>query len=198
MNYSSDTGIVKYVLILAVMLTSIHVLGQASIKVFTEPGVDVYLNKEYMGTSELKLGGLLINDIKAGNYDLSLYKGDSHPQKSKLIVSANELNYFYSLPFAESGNSAYLESAVNPNLGTLTVQSNPVQMYIEIPKLDLSFNKTHTLTTIKGIVPGGYLLRCTCNGKVIEKEIFIAVNNHVNVDINMEADAPSTRISQVD
>ncbi len=96
------------VMVCAAMFSGLS--AQSGVRVFTEPGVEVFLDEKYMGTSQLEKGGLDLPDVPAGEYRISMYKHGNYPQKRSVVVKDSEVCYIYTQPFTDGSESAYLIS----------------------------------------------------------------------------------------
>lgn len=175
--------------VFAVLALSIEILSaKTGLNIFTEPGVDVYVDHKFMGTSDLKKGGLHLDQVSAGEHVVTLYKIESLPQKSVIIIEENEVYNYFTEPFSGGIHSGYTNNILSQRTGQFTIQSYPINLDVKIARLDLHLEKTHDKVMLKEIEEGMYELVFTWNEKQLTKEVFIKPNQHIKVWVNMETE----------
>lgn len=176
-------------LLIAVFTVNAQVLyAKAALKVFTEPGVDVYVDNKFMGTSELMKGGLHLDEVSTGEHLITLYKSESWPQKRVVTFKENEEYSYYTQPFSGSVSSGCTYNIAQQGSGQFAIKSYPVNIKVDIEELDVQLVKTHEKLVLNGLKEGSYKLVFNWNEKQLIRVVFIRPDQKVLIQVNMETE----------
>lgn len=179
---------IKLMLAVLVLCLNVEALAaKAALQVFTEPGVDVYMDNKYVGTTELMQGGLHLDEVSVGEHTIALYKNDSWPQKKVLTIKENEVYRYYTKPFSGNTSAAYTYTKEFSGSGLLTIESFPVDIQVEILNLDIGINKTHEKLVLNGMEEGIHTLVFKWGEKQIRKKILLKSNQSILVRVDMQS-----------
>jgi uncharacterized protein (TIGR02145 family) len=183
----------KHLLLLVVLLffTIINLYSQNSnIQIVSEPGISIFLNGEYQGKTTSEMGGLIIENMKAGDYTIKAVKDGFTPQEGKIKLKWGEVLKYYvnpsfvpSINITQSGNSE--SQWLSLKTGKLKIQSLPIEIRIEIKSLNINDLKRQDEWLASPIQEGKYNAVFTWNGKTINYDIEIKYNEETSLFVNM-------------
>lgn len=143
-----------------------------------EPGVAVFLNDEYKGTTNAAHSGLILPNIPGGSHRLRLSREGFQPQEAVIEISPNRVLEFSIRPFvpqleiAQRGREDTRQ--VVQESGNLLIQSLPVACVINIPALGLADEKkTRDEWEASGVPVGTYPATFRALGQTIEYDVTI-------------------------
>jgi hypothetical protein len=156
------------------------------IQIKCEPGAMVFLDDNFVGNTSLEFGGLILQDVPVGSHVIRIVKEGVQPQSVRLDLKANEIfvyevkEFIPKLDVTQSGKPA--SDTIQQKVGSLLIETIPVDCIIEIPKLNISKDnhgdKTKKTWEISKIPIGNY------------KVSFIAMGKKVGYNFNIEAGKP--------
>jgi hypothetical protein len=170
---------IMYSMMIALLISGASLSFAGDIQIFCEPGLNVYLDNDFMGTSSDKQDGFFLMDVRKGNHTIRVEKNGFVPQSLRVEVTdfpievrVGTLNPDPAAAFESETRPVQVEKAV----GNLVVTSAPQNCTVEIdgrtefketPRLSIdgleagehtiSFSKPgyESITGVVMILPGG-------------------------------------------
>ena len=193
------------IFLLIVMSARLTAQQDSYLQVKAEPNIKVFLNDEFKGTTNVEFNGLIIEELKAGTYNIRVDKEGFTPQSETIILNPGEVKIYQVKPFVpkykitQSGNKQ--QQTIALKTGSLKIQSLPVEIQIEITDLNIKSAKSDDEWKIEDIPVGLYSVKFTWSNKVLFDTIRIDQNKlmHVFADlINSKVEIRSNNIYQND
>ncbi len=161
-----------FLICLIYLFTFAQSVGYIQIK--GDPEADVFLDNKPVGKTHPQSGNLILKDVPAGNHEVRIAKEGYYTQSIRIDLKANEV---------------YLcEVSLKPKIGSLLIETIPVDCIIEIPQLGIDQenkgNKTKKYWEIS--VPiGKYTINFTASGKKVRYNLEVeeGVRKRLLVDI---------------
>jgi hypothetical protein len=159
------------------------------IQVKAEPNISVFLNDEFKGKTNVEIGGLIIENLKAGNYNIKVVKDGYMPQTEVVSLKTGEVKIFQVKPFApqykisQSGNKQ--EQTIELKTGSLKIQSLPVEIQIEITDLGIKSSKTQDEWNIEDIPIGLHKVRFTWTNKILIDTVRVEQGTLKHIFVNL-------------
>lgn len=159
------------------------------IQVVCEPGVQIFLDKTFIGVTTKTTGGLIIQGIAPGQHTIRAVKPGYLPNERVLHLKAgqvlvHEINRFIpDITISEEGmtTSTIVEAAV----GTLIVQSLPIDCAITISSVNvLSEEKTKDRWKIANLPTGHHRIEFVRNGKTLFYDIDLRPGEELRLFVN--------------
>ena len=193
MKYRKVFFISFLLLLLSFMCLFVFAQGVGYIQIKCEPGAMVFLDNNFVGNTSLEQVGLILQDVPAGSYVIKIVKEGFEPQSIKIDLKVNEI-YVYEvkefipqLDVTQTGEAD--TDTIKQRVGSLLVETIPIDCIIEIPKLNINKehygNKTKKTWEISKVPVGSYRLNFIAFGKKIEYELKIeeGIQKHLLVNI---------------
>jgi len=153
------------------------------------PGVRIFLDGDFKGVTNTDSGGLILQDISVGEHSLKAVKEGFPPQVSQVTVTAGAVVVFTVKPFvpkieiSEEGREESDQKKLR--VGTLLIQSLPVECVLSIDKLGLSgVRKKKDKWRAKKVPAGRYVVRAAALGKTLEIEVRISQDRETELFFN--------------
>jgi hypothetical protein len=187
------------------MLVFSNTFSQTSyIQIVSEPGISVFLDGAFKGTTTVDLGGLIIRDVAYGGHLIKVVKEGYLPQEESITIKAGEVftyqvnkNFIPRIQISESGNKE--NQAISIKKGNLKLQSLPIAIQIIIPGLGIDNQKTQDEWLAKDIPEGKYKATYKWNNTILEDEIEIMNGMVSYAFVNMiDGKIERKRISPID
>jgi predicted secreted protein len=182
-----------FILLISLMGIFTFAQGVGYIQIKCEPGTMVFLDNNFMGNTSSELGGLILQDVPAGSHQIKIVKEGFEPQSVKIDLKVNEI-YVYEvkefipqLDVTQEGEAD--TDTIKQRVGSLLVETIPIDCIIEIPKLNINKehygNKTKKTWEISNIPIGSYRVNFIALGKKVEYELKIeeGIKKHLLVNI---------------
>ncbi|MDH4472788.1 MAG: PEGA domain-containing protein [Fluviicola sp.] len=177
------------------LLVSNRALSQSAyIQVNGEANLSVFLNGKMAGKTTAELGGLIIENVTAGNNLIKVVKEGFTPFEETITIKPGEVFAYKVKPFtkhvvniSEEGNSGETDNKATIKTGNLVIQSVPIEIKITIPDIEGINNmpKTKDKWQADKIPAGIYDITFTFNQKVISKQLEIVGDDTTSIFINM-------------
>jgi hypothetical protein len=119
----------------------LYAQGKGHVQIRCEPGLKIFLDGNFHGTSNESLEGFIIEDIIPGQHILKVVKKGYVPKKRKIEIKSGEVysisikDFIASIEISQEGKEK--EIALQPKTGNLIINSLPVKCEIAIPQLGL-------------------------------------------------------------
>lgn len=131
------------------------------IQIKCEAGIRIFLDGDFKGISTADLGGFIIEDVSPGSHSIKAVKTDYEPQIQSVALRDGEVKIVVLPSFTkkvkvEEGDRISWNS-LNPKMGTLVIQSVPVECRIEIPGCGIAADKNQDRWEVKEVPVGKYL-----------------------------------------
>lgn len=180
-------------LLISFMGLFVFAQGVGYIQIKCEPGAMVFLDNNFVGNTSSELDGLILQDVPAGSYVIKIVKEGFEPQSVKIDLKVNEI-YVYEvkefipqLDVTQEGEAD--ADTIKQKVGSLLVETIPIDCIIEIPKLNINKehygNKTKKIWEISNIPIGSYRVNFIALGKKIEYDLKLeeGIQKHLLVNI---------------
>jgi len=131
----------KYFLLILIFTFQFEIISQqyGFIQIKSEPNIEIYLDDEFKGVTDRKYDGLILENINIGYHIIEARKEGYTPQKAEINIESNQVFLFQVNPFIpkieikEEGEKE--DTEINLKVGSLIVQSIPIECTITIPSL---------------------------------------------------------------
>jgi uncharacterized protein (TIGR02145 family) len=159
------------------------------IQVVSEPGISVFLDATFKGTTTLDIGGLIIEKVFPGSHKIKVIKEGFNPQEEWISIKLGEVYSYTVKPFipmikiSQQGNSG--SNQIGLQVGKIIIQSIPVTISISIPELAINSLKKQDEWLADKIPVGNYKATFSWNNKILTGTIKINNNNLTHLFINM-------------
>lgn len=185
----------KILLLFFFLTIALSGFSQSSfIQIICEPGVSVFLNGSNKGETSDEVGGIILENLKGGTYQIKLQKRGFLVQEGSADVKEGEVYTYYASPFVPSvsieqvgtgttGGST--EVGVVLKTGDLKIQSIPVAIQIRIPDLAVDFPKTDDQWIANNVVVGKYAVEYIWNTKQLKDTIEIREGELTHMFVKM-------------
>jgi len=172
------------------IITAKNVLAQdGHIQIKSEPGVTVFLNDELQGITSSEFGGLIIQNVPAGNHLLRFTLEGFNPQEERITLRPGQVYIHRVRSFVPrvriTEHGAEGDQQIGLQVGRLLIQSLPVSIRIAIPELEVDQNKSRDRWKAHDIPVGTYSAVFTLGDKSIEYEFVISNNQQTHLFVNM-------------
>jgi hypothetical protein len=163
----------------------------AIIHVQCPPGIRIFLNDELKGVSSEAEQGLVITDVTPGEYTLRAVRDGFTPQETAISVNAGEVRAHQLRPFAHQVVVAQEGDAtvdqLEQQVGTLIIQSLPLQCELAISGVDLAGNarmKTRDRWQSENIPSGTRVVTARAMNKTLTHEFEMVPGGKVHLFFN--------------
>ena len=172
------------------MVTAKTVLAQSGhIHIESEPGVTVFLNDDLKGVTSSEFGGLIIQNVSAGNHLLRFTLDGFNPQEERIALRPGQVyvhrvrSFVPRVRITEHGAAG--DQQIGLQVGRLMIQSLPVAIRIAIPELQVDQDKSRDRWKAHDIPVGSYTAVFTLGDISIEHEFAISNNQQTHLFANM-------------
>lgn len=175
---------------LCFMITAKTVQAQdGHIQIESEPGVAVFLNDNLKGITTSEFGGLIIQNVPAGNHLLRFTLEGFNPQEERITLRQGQVYVYRVRSFVPrvriTEHGAEGDQQIGLQVGRLMIQSLPVAIRIAIPELEVDQNKSGDRWKVHDIPVGTYSAVFTLGDKSIDHEFDISNNQQTHLFVNM-------------
>jgi hypothetical protein len=165
----------------------------AYIQISGEPDLTVYLNNVFSCQTTSEMKGCIISDVKPGKNLIRVEKKNHIAFEEYITLKPGEVLEYKVKPFSKSqvqvsqdGNTEITDEKAEAIVGTLVVQSLPIQIKIHCPKLSSeTFDKAKDQWKAEQLLAGTYEIFFILGEKKISKTIEIKKNISSNIFVNM-------------
>ncbi|MHC1730671.1 MAG: FISUMP domain-containing protein [Bacteroidales bacterium] len=186
-----------------ILSLTIKALSQPSyIQIIAEPEISVFLDDSFKGKTTLELGGLIIEKITSGQHSIKVVKEGFNPQVETINVKPGEVYSYKVRPFvpslkiSESGNIGQQE--IDLKVGTLKIQSLPIEISISIPSLGIDTKKSRDEWKAEDIPIGNYPAIFRGMNRTLKTVIKIDNHRTTHLFINVIKDTIEDRTGMYD
>jgi formylglycine-generating enzyme required for sulfatase activity len=131
------------------------------VQVECEPGVKIFLDDEFKGTTNADEGGLIIQDIPVGNHMLKAVKEGFSPQEKSVSIKSGEVlrykvdQFVPKIRIEEKGDEG--AGTVSAKTGVLVINSLPIDCTVHCPALGLDkYAKKKDMLQLSDVPEGSY------------------------------------------
>lgn len=159
------------------------------IQVKSEPGISVYLDGIFIGVTTSEFNGLIIEEVQPGERVIGLIKEGFNPKEETILVRAGEVfsyritSFIPDIVITERGREG--EQNIDKQVGSLKIQSVPLEIDIKIDQLGIEVSKTKDEWIIEGVPPGNLVAVFSEGEKRFVRSFDIKENHEVHLFINM-------------
>jgi len=177
------------VLITFMIATEIVLAQDGYIQIESEPGVTVFLNDDLQGVTSSEFGGLIIQNVPAGNHLLRFTLDGFNPQEEQIALRPGQVyvhrvrSFVPRVRITEHGKTG--DQQIGLQVGRLKIQSLPVAITITIPELEVEYNKSRDRWKAHDIPVGSYSAVFTLGNRSIEHEFVISNNQQTHLFVNL-------------
>jgi len=191
----------KHILILFLSLIAapLGLIAHTYLQVICEPGVEIFLNDTFTGTSNWADGGLHLK-ISPGDYDLKAKKEGFSTQETSIFLRKSDVKVWELKPFTPlKGSAAKTPSPselIQNKSGSLIIYSYPNKCTITLvdpSKSENSWLKSMGQWKAQKLPPGKYTVKATAQGKTLSYDIEIPPAGGVELIFNFRAGKASLR-----
>jgi len=172
------------------MVTAKTVLAQSGhIQIESEPGVTVFLNDDLQGVTSSEFGGLIIQNVPAGNHLLRFTLDGFNPQEERIALRPGQVyvhrvrSFVPRVRITEHGKTG--DQQIGLQVGRLKIQSLPVAITITIPELEVEYNKSRDEWKAHDIPVGSYAAVFTHGNRSKKHEFAISNNQQTHLFVNL-------------
>lgn len=158
------------------------------IQVDSEPGILIYLDGAFKGITTDTIGGLIIQDVSEGEHRIRVEKPEVTNYEDTVTVVAGQV-LVYQVKGAESqikveqiGDQARWN--VSDGVGTIVIQSIPVQCEVIVEAQGFHQQKTHDLLRMSNVPVGEHFLCFKGGEKILEHTIELGQDETVELMVN--------------
>jgi hypothetical protein len=177
----------------AVWLTVVAVAAQVDVAGFIqikcEPGVNVFLDGAFQGTTKSDVGGLIIQDVEAGVHSVQLVKEGFDSQRKEFHINPAQVYVYEAYPFKVRTIKPIDEQEEREpekvGLGQLVIQSVPLECQINIPTLDVEWtNKLRDEWVMPSVPSGLHPVQVRAMGRTMEYDAPVKVHRETRLLFN--------------
>lgn len=158
------------------------------IQIRGEPDVQIFLQGELAGMTTEESGGLIVQDIPAGRYELLAVKPGYEPQEALLTVEANRVlvhsihTFRPQIEITQEG--VEMDAAILREVGTLIIQTLPVESRVRIGELGVDVQKTRDVLRLANITTGNLWIEFFGMGVDLAHGLELAPDETVSIMAN--------------
>ena len=181
------------ILLLNLMCICIFSQDVGYIQIKCEPGAMVLLDDNFVGNTSSELKGLILQDVPVGSHQIKIVKEGFQSQSVRVDLKANEI-YVYEvkefIPKVDVKQAGEADTdIIRQKVGSLLIETIPVECIIEIPDLYIDENnqgdKTLKTWQIPSIPVGNYKVNFISLGKKVEYSFEIEEGSKKHLLINI-------------
>jgi uncharacterized protein (TIGR02145 family) len=162
---------------------------QTYIQIESEADVAIFLDKTFIGKTNVDFGGLIIENVSPGEHTIKAIKEGFLPLEKQITVNSGEV-YNYAITqlipkirISESGKR--INQEIGLKSGDLRITSFPVSLTIIIPSLGINYKKTYEEWNAEEVPVGQYPVYFVAGKKTILDTILINTNSLTQLFVNM-------------
>jgi uncharacterized protein (TIGR02145 family) len=179
------------VLFLFILLSATNAFSQNSnIQVVAEPDISIFLDGQFKGKTNSEMGGLIIENINAGQYTIKAVKEGFIPKEEIINVKWGEVlrytvnpSFVPSIKISQKGNDN--SQQLELKTGKLKIQSLPIEINIEIQLLGIKDFKNQDEWIAESIPEGTYGAVFSWNNKTLKYNFDIKQDQEAYFFVNM-------------
>ena len=177
------------ILAIILLFSSLLASETAYIQVISEPGISVFLDNIFKGKTTQDMGGIIVENVEGGVHTIKFIKTGYKLQESSIFIRAGEVFTYTVQPFnpkisiSEKGNTD--EQNIDLQVGSLKIQSLPIQIDINIPSLGVNRKKSMDEWEASNIPQGNYDAEFRWEGRVLSETINIHSDWQTHLFVNM-------------
>jgi len=170
------------------------VAQNSHIQIVAEPGISVFLDEQFKGTTTVEYGGLIIQNVNSGQHKIKVIKEGYSPREVTLTVKAGEVlmyeidnNFAPAIRITEEGNTE--KQTISIRKGNLTIQSLPITISIQISSIGVHHIKQEDKFHAENIPEGTYFAEFNWNDKILSDSVQIQDGMITYLFVNMIDDS---------
>lgn len=187
------------ILILSLLLAPIASIAHTYLQVISEPGVSIYLEDEFEGTTNWTDSGLNLK-VSPGTYDVQAKKEGFATQQTRVSLKKSDVVVWQLKPFKRLQRYVADTSSKNRGFqnqtGSLTVYSKPERCTITLvssSQSKASWPKNQSRWRAQKIPAGKYTVKATARGKTLSYDVEIPAAGGVILYFDFRRGAASLR-----
>jgi PEGA domain len=183
----------KLILFALLLIAVANLYSQKShIQVIADPGISILIDGVFKGVTNAEFGGLIIQDLEPGNHSIEAKKEGFKTQSDNIklspgqVLSYNLDDFFENISISERGEED--EDLIKRNVGSLKIQSLPVELGISISGLGINYQKQKDSWTAENVPSGEFAADFTWNAKSLSYTVEIKPEMESHYMVNMVND----------
>jgi hypothetical protein len=187
-----------WLLFICLLTAPLTTMAHTYLQIICEPGVDIYLNDQFLAKSNWADGGLHIK-ISPGNYHLEAKKAGFKSQKMEVSLKKSDVKLWELAPFAPlkgAARAAADKLALQSQAGSLTIYSKPNGCVITLVSASgskASWPKKQKRWQAQKIPTGKYTVKAQALGKTLSYDLEIHPADAAVLYFDFQAGAASLR-----
>lgn len=164
------------------------------VRVTCAPGLNIFLDGDFVGLSTPKYGGKYLTGISAGEHTIMVKKAGFSTKELSVIVGSSPLQIVVGelLPSSNTNQpETTARDVVGRPLGAIEIASTPQECSVEIEGQKIL--KYEPIMTIPGIPVGEYDIRFESSGTVLSTKVLVKADEISRI----EADMPNNRVGTI-
>ena len=168
------------------------------LQVNADPGVEVFIDGEHVGTTSEEARGLFVLDVPAGERRVRFQQDGFEAREVTVAVIAGRVSVYDVAQFAPSmrvhqaGQPTRVE--MRRLTGTLVVQTLPVESVLDLPGLGLREQvKSSDVWQVDQVPEGSYSLTVSALGREVQSEVVVVDRHETRVFVALGSDPPLVR-----
>jgi len=179
-------------LVMCVGIAAVATAGD--VRVTCSPGLNIFLDGEFVGVSIPKYDGKYLTGLSAGEHSIMVKKAGFSPKEFSVVVgpSSNQIVVGELVPSSTTHQPETTDwDEVGRPLGTIEVTSTPQRCTVEIAGQEIV--KQEAIMTIPGIPVGDYDIRFESSGAVLSTNVVVKADKTSRI----EADILNNRVKTI-
>jgi len=164
--------------------------GNGYIQVKCKPNVDVVLDNVFKGKATSSDGGIILKDVQPGKHVVKVFQPGFVPQIKDVKVRSGGMFVWEVEPLVPvidiSQENNYEDSEIKRELGSILVQSHPVECAIKIDKLGINSNKKMDRWKAEKIPTNTYNVEFHLKNRLLSEIVEIKPNVNTRVFVDFE------------
>lgn len=185
------------ILFLCLLAAPLSTFAHTYLQVVCEPGVQIFLDDTFKGTTNWADGGLNIK-VSPGSYEVKALKEGFTPQETKISLRKSDVEVWTLKTFTAQKGEAKTATATSTDkaYGSLTIYSYPEQCKITLvtpSQSHASWPKNMGKWTAQKIPAGKYTVKATALGKTLSYDVSIPPSGGAVLYFDFRRDSASLR-----
>ncbi|MFH1311967.1 MAG: hypothetical protein ABIJ00_01955 [Candidatus Eisenbacteria bacterium] len=182
------TLLVAAAVLIALGLPAAGATQTGYIQVKAPEGVQILLDDTLKGVTSEDLGGLILQEVSIGRHEIKALRDGFCPKSFQINVQPGKVSVCEistlapQIQIAQTGASSEID--IQQHVGSLKIQSLPIDCAIRIPALDIAWRKTKDEWVASGIPVGEYRTIFSALGRELNHAVVIedGVRRHLMVN----------------
>lgn len=165
------------------------------LQVNADPGINVYVDGESVGTTSGEVGGLFVLDVPAGERLVQLEKSGFEVREFPVLVIGGRVSVYdvgqFAPPMSQRELGECSSSAMRRLTGTLVVQTLPVESLLDLPGLGLREQvKSRDVWMVEQVPVGSYGLTVSALGREVQLDVVVVDRHETRLFVALGSDPP--------